>query len=306
MFLTQWFTAFLLWFVPESLREKGSGTERQAKLLVGFSAFLALSGIPFAFDAFNSQHNITAGTLLLGGAALVGAQPFVLKYWGSLKLSGHMMMGALFAILIGLASISTGMISTSMMWAAPTPLIAVLLMGNGPGFFWTVMVSLLYTTFYALEINNIKFVPMNSNESIHFDWYISLVGLSALVYILSRLYEQSRREALDELAEANKAKSFYLANMSHEIRTPLNAIIGYSELMLEDAEEYEIPTLQEDLNKVHISGKNLLTLINDVLDLSKIEAGKMEVFLEDIEINQLVEEIEVTTHPLAQKNNNTL
>ena len=72
MFLTQWFTAFLLWFVPESLREKGSGTERQAKLLVGFSAFLALSGIPFAFDAFNSQHNITAGTLLLGGAALVG------------------------------------------------------------------------------------------------------------------------------------------------------------------------------------------------------------------------------------------
>ena len=81
---------------------------------------------------------------------------------------------------------------------------------------------------------------------------------------------------------ANEAKSTFLANMSHELRTPLNAIIGYSEMLIEDAEENEdfIP----DLDKINGSGKHLLGLINDILDLSKVESGKMELYLEDFNL----------------------
>ena len=110
-----------------------------------------------------------------------------------------------------------------------------------------------------------------------------------------------------EVAEqANRTKSTFLANMSHELRTPLNAIIGYSEMLEEEAQERGIGELAPDLGKIHAAGKHLLALINDVLDLSKIEAGKMELFLEDFEIKSLVQDVESTIRPLVEKNQNVL
>jgi signal transduction histidine kinase/DNA-binding response OmpR family regulator len=110
-----------------------------------------------------------------------------------------------------------------------------------------------------------------------------------------------------EVAEqANRTKSTFLANMSHELRTPLNAIIGYSEMLEEEAEERGHADLAPDLGKIHVAGKHLLALINDVLDLSKIEAGKMELFLEDFEVQGLVQDVEATIRPLVEKNQNEL
>ncbi len=114
----------------------------------------------------------------------------------------------------------------------------------------------------------------------------------------------SRQKAL----EANRAKSAFLANMSHELRTPLNAIIGYSELILEDSEEEEsIKTeiLRPDLKKISTAGKHLLALINDILDISKIESGKIEFFPEKFTIDHLVEEVKMTIQTLIEKNKNT-
>ncbi|NRB11419.1 MAG: ATP-binding protein [Rickettsiaceae bacterium] len=108
---------------------------------------------------------------------------------------------------------------------------------------------------------------------------------------------------------ANQAKSTFLANMSHELRTPLNAIIGISELLLEEIEEDKKDkdnSLQEPLSRIYNAGKHLLNLISDILDLSKIEAGRMELFIEKFELSLLVQEIKSLSEPLSSKNNNKL
>ena len=125
----------------------------------------------------------------------------------------------------------------------------------------------------------------------------------------NRQLEMARESAEDaRLAAdaANKAKSQFLANMSHELRTPLNAIIGYSEMLQEEAEDTGQGALVPDLEKIHGAGKHLLGLINDVLDLSKIEAGKMTLYLEDFEVLKLVSEVAATVQPLIAKNGNRL
>jgi signal transduction histidine kinase/CheY-like chemotaxis protein len=105
---------------------------------------------------------------------------------------------------------------------------------------------------------------------------------------------------------ATQAKSHFLANMSHELRTPLNAIIGYSEMLQEEAEDSGQESFIPDLKKINRSGRHLLELINDVLDLSKIEAGKMELYLETFDISNLLEEVSTTVQLLVQKNSNVL
>jgi signal transduction histidine kinase/DNA-binding NarL/FixJ family response regulator len=106
--------------------------------------------------------------------------------------------------------------------------------------------------------------------------------------------------------EASRAKSTFLANMSHELRTPLNAIIGYSEMLEEEAQESATVETVQDLQKIKSAGKHLLALINDVLDLSKIEAGKMSLHLETFEVSGMIEEIVTTLQPAIAKNSNTL
>ncbi len=122
-----------------------------------------------------------------------------------------------------------------------------------------------------------------------------------------------RRRAEEEVAKAkeasetaNKTKSLFLANMSHELRTPLNAILGYSEMLQEEAVDRDLPEFGGDLEKINSAGKHLLTLINDILDLSKIEAGKMELFLESFDVAGMVNEVACTFQPMVETNANTL
>ena len=117
---------------------------------------------------------------------------------------------------------------------------------------------------------------------------------------------ESGAKAKEAAETANKTKSLFLANMSHELRTPLNAILGYSEMLYEECEERQLDDFGADLKKISAAGKHLLALINDILDLSKIEAGKMELFLENFDLSQMIEEVKSTIRPLVEKNSNVL
>jgi GAF domain-containing protein/CheY-like chemotaxis protein len=128
---------------------------------------------------------------------------------------------------------------------------------------------------------------------------------SALAIQNARLFREIEDKSR-QLEAADRHKSEFLANMSHELRTPLNAIIGYSEMLQEDAADLGAEQFTDDLKKINAAGKHLLELINAVLDLSKIEAGKMELYLETFDVAGLVQDIAAVVQPLAAKNANRL
>jgi len=149
-------------------------------------------------------------------------------------------------------------------------------------------------------------------------WVVPFVGVSLLIIIFvavwnRRLGREVRERKRVELAlveakegadTANRAKSTFLANMSHELRTPMNAILGYSEMLMEEAEDVGQDDFIPDLKKINQAGYHLLSLINDVLDLSKIESGKMEAFAEIFDVGSLIDQVSDTAQPLMAKNNN--
>lgn len=151
-----------------------------------------------------------------------------------------------------------------------------------------------------------KNIMLNKQEKILNDINVSLEErvkerTIALEESCAKLKEETLRAE-----EANQAKSIFLANMSHELRTPLNAIIGISELMLDIMNESKDKTHLDSIHRIFNAGKHLYTLINDILDLSKIEAGKMQLFIEKFDFKKTLKEIEAFSEPLAEKNNNKL
>jgi len=133
----------------------------------------------------------------------------------------------------------------------------------------------------------------------------TLATQSVLAIQNARLFREIEDKSR-QLENASRYKSEFLASMSHELRTPLNAIIGYSEMLEEEAGDLGQEGFIPDLQKIHGAGKHLLSLINNVLDLSKIEAGKMDLYLENFDVASMTQEVVATVKPLVEKNGNTL
>ena len=152
--------------------------------------------------------------------------------------------------------------------------------------------------------------PQGSAENRYSDRWIRITERKTTdggtVAVYSDITEFKRRqealeEARHEAVRASQVKSEFRAKMSHELRTPLNAIIGYSQLLQEDAEDDGNDAALADLRKIENAGKHLLSLINDILDLSKIEAGKMDVYIEPIDVASLTRDVHLLVEPLAGK-----
>ncbi len=192
--------------------------------------------------------------------------------------------------------------------------------GGGPADQWLIRRTVFEPWNY--EVVAAMYLPDVARITLNVMWQaygivgaIILAVLIASFWLASKLSgaledtEASRRDAIDarDAAEsANRTKSTFLANMSHELRTPMNAIIGYSEMLIEEAEDLEQDAFIPDLQKVRGAGKHLLALINDILDLSKIEAGKMTLFLEDFPVRELLDDVVATVAPLLEKNSNRI
>ena len=214
------------------------------------------------------------------------------------------------------------------------PLIAILFHGGRQSWPWFValwIVLMVLAAFDSTLAAQAHIIP-DSARVVFFLFHIGAVGTvtyAAIRYHASLLdTEKAEQVSLNErlrltaselslalsrledtnvaLAEAGRQKSRFLAGISHELRTPLNAIIGYSEMLEEEAAELGKPSFTQDLQKIHVSGQHLLGLIDDVLDLSKIEAGRMQVFAERIEIAALISGVVAVAEPLTKKNNNRL
>jgi len=135
--------------------------------------------------------------------------------------------------------------------------------------------------------------------------YHESVKRSIALMVENKKLLKDATDAFEKAEAASDAKSSFLANMSHELRTPLNAVIGYSEMIYDNAKDNDFSSIPKDAEKITQAGKHLLSLINNVLDLSKIESGKMEVYIEDINMNNLLYEVKETIETLIHKNKNT-
>ena len=179
-----------------------------------------------------------------------------------------------------------------------------------------IVISILVSTFFLslkyFSNNHIPVIQLDLDVLNNLYFMNSLfitTGISALVFyftLASDIAEDKIEQERYKADLANQAKSTFLANMSHELRTPLNAIIGYGELLKDEAEEQNQTQNYKDLTKITTAGNHLLTLIDSILDLTKIEAGKTVLEYQSIKINTLIDNVVTTIKPMIDKGGNTL
>ncbi|KQX40291.1 hypothetical protein ASD04_06575 [Devosia sp. Root436] len=219
-----------------------------------------------------------------------------------------------------------GTSSPFLVWFVLTPLLAFMYLGST----WTARIFVfsqitlgiaalygfyLYSDFPThIPVENMVVAGVLSALGSNIYVFMMAAYYSSVVDSQSELIKEIERHqytlkaltsAKDDAERANGAKSEFLAKMSHELRTPLNAVLGYSEILLEDAELDGRGEQIADLQKISAAGKHLLAMVNDILDISKIEAGKMALHMETVDLDKLIDEVEATARPLAAKNTNS-
>ncbi len=317
------------WFTDPKLRPGSNEQRRQRMFLISHLCGPFLSHPITAFLYVCDPEPWPHVPILGAAITLFWAFPFLVKmlpqHYTTLALLS--VQNLIFTILWGSFHYG-GASSPFLMWLLVVPLLAFFYMGssNTTRGIVFLQIALGLSSFYIAYLTTDHFpehIPIANMVGVGL---ISTLSASMYVLMMASYYAQivdsqsellreiGRHEATmaklidakDEAERANGAKSEFLAKMSHELRTPLNAVIGYSEILLEDAELEGRGEQIGDLQKISAAGQHLLSMVNDILDISKIEAGKMDLFLEDVNLDKLVSEVEINSRPLAAKNTNTL
>jgi signal transduction histidine kinase len=320
------FYSIIDWFIPTAIRETESD-----RLMARTFVLLHLLGPAMGHSVTYFLWKETGGdnwqfwvTEIM--VASFFTIPFMLRHWGSMRVA------AIFSVqmLVGLSlfgSFFFGGISSPFL---PWFLIAMVL-----GFFYLsdsvkhvlVGVAVQLACFFGIRFFYGEFPTILPIESLKYATLLSIVAALAYMTLLTLYYETvmrisvqveqeaieqrsklvALREAMEAAELASKRKSIFLAKMSHELRTPLNAVIGYTEMLRENFEEQaNAGRKMEDLDRIHTAGRHLLALVDDVIDLNSIEANRIELVTQPVEVASLINEVMATASPLIGKRDNRI
>ena len=319
--------------VPEALRGDVD-TRRRAQLTVGTTLtviLFATAMIPVLLFALPDPALVGVAVFnTLVTNALAAVSLVLLRRRLGLLLAGNWLAGLLYAGTV-FAVVAGGGIGAPF-WVLLTlvPVLAAIIAGRASGLVWLGLSIAFVGALYLLQRGGLELHNYGDPAS---DVALTAAAMLAIVMVLTSftlLSETTKREAIEKIAEtsgrlalavadeqraraaeaeakaASAAKSGFLTTMSHELRTPLNIILGYSELVIEKLNERGDPEDRADVEKIHNAGRHLLGLISDVLDLSRIEAERIELRDESFDLVALVRELEAMFRPLALRSNSTL
>jgi signal transduction histidine kinase len=317
--------AFIDWFIPEQCRRSKSDLGR-ARIFVFTHTVGPSSGASIV--AFLVKSDPSPGfhvSIIAVGIVAIWLLPFVLRWTGNLRLVAMISVQALITItLVGVYNYG----------GVSSPFLPWLLIALANGFFYLsdspisvladfVLNLAAYVTVWWVNGNLPTWVPLDQMSGVGIVSVVSatlyMAGLAIYYGLLLASESDLEREvqrhrktaarladARDKAEKASRDKSIFLAKMNHELRTPLNSVIGYSEILQEDADLAVDPQRAKDLSRISAAGRHLLSLVTDILDITRIESNEMQLEVVDFDVGRLIEDVAATSDPLARANGNEL
>lgn len=302
-------------FLDQSHRQKGVDYRRRSRILIDTSIAILLFNVVATFLLFGpfGEPHLAWATIVIFSVGLLVLP--ILRFTGSVSIAGNILLAQTWALLHVLTLYTGRIQEVPPAWIVFLPILAIYICDKGSSLVWAVLAS--------VEIFTLAYLAYRSHQlegwglALYLAIHLGLLFLMLSTAFLNDRFKESTLERLstantelsvarDLALEASRAKSSFVANMSHELRTPLNAVIGYADLLAEDAGAVEPAQLKKDLERIKASGQHLLRLINELLEFSRLEAGRMTLSIEPFRIDVLIKELVQTMEQEAAKNSNAL